>query len=83
MKPSFQPAFADKGEDYLEGGIQHSFGIKPEIKNQFNTPAPNAYDADKGEDYLEGGIQHSFGQKLPDLKTFQTPSPNMYRPEEC
>ena len=41
---------ADKGEDYLEGGIQHSFGIKPEIKNKFVTPAPNAYNADKGED---------------------------------
>ena len=50
----------DKGEDYLEGGIQHSFGIKPEIKNKFQTPAPCAYDTDKGEDYLEGGIQHSF-----------------------
>ena len=41
---------ADKGEDYLEGGIQHILGIKPEIKNKFVTPAPNAYNADKGED---------------------------------
>ena len=38
----------DKGEDYLEGEIQHSFGIKPAIKNKFLTPAPNAYNTDKG-----------------------------------
>jgi len=67
----------------LEGGIQHSFGIKPDIQNKFKTPAPNAYDADKGEDYLEGGIKHSFGQKLSELKSFVTPAPNNYRPEDC
>merc|ERR1712106_834271 len=72
----------EKGEDYLEGGIQHSFGIKPEIKNKFLTPSPNAYNADKGEDYLEGGIQHSFGIK-PEIKNkFLTPPPNAYNAEK-
>merc|ERR1711976_1119145 len=26
---------SEKSEDYLEGGIQHSFGQKPETKNKF------------------------------------------------
>ena len=60
----------------MEGSIQHSFGIKPELKNAFLTPAPNAYNADKGEDYLEGGIQHSFGMKPEAKNKFLTPAPN-------
>merc|ERR1719300_1761242 len=71
------------GEDYLEGGIQHSFGIKPEILNKFKTPAPNAYDADKGEEYLEGTKAISMGVKLSELRSFSTPAPNVYHPEEC
>merc|ERR1711892_444199 len=71
-----------KGEDYLEGGIQHSFGIKPEMKNKFLTPAPNAYNADKGEDYLEGGIKHSFGIKLEPKNKFLTPAPNAYNADK-
>ena len=67
-----------KGEEYLEGGIQLSFGIKPEIKMKFLTPAPNTYHTDKGEEYLEGGIRHSFGIK-PEIKNkIFTPAPNAY-----
>ena len=29
---------SEKGEEYLEGGIKHSFGIKPEPFNKFKTP---------------------------------------------
>merc|ERR1712079_413089 len=65
-------------EDYLGGGINHSFGIKPEIPNKFKTPAPNAYNSDKSEDYLEGGINHSFGIKPEIPNKFKTPAPNAY-----
>ena len=73
---------AEKGEEYLEGGIKHSFGIKPETKNIFLTPAPNAYNADKGEDYLEGGIKHSFGIKPEPMNNFVTPAPNAYNADK-
>ena len=62
---------SDKGEEYLEGGIKHSFGVKPEPMNKFKTPAPNAYDSEKGEEYLEGGIKHSFGVKLEPMNKFK------------
>ena len=57
--------------------------MKPEIKNKFVTPSPNAYDADKGEDYLEGSKGVTMGVKLSDLRSFSTPAPNTYRPEQC
>ena len=73
---------SEKGEEYLEGGIKHSFGLKPEPMNKFKTPAPNAYDSEKGEEYLEGGIKHSFGVKPEPMNKFKTPAPNAYDSEK-
>merc|ERR1712079_882186 len=73
---------SEKSEEYLEGGIKHSFGVKPEPINKFKTPAPNAYDSEKGEEYLEGGIKHSFGLKPEPLNKFKTPAPNAYDSEK-
>jgi len=62
----------------LEGGIKHSFGIKPDLKNKFRTPAPNAYDTEKGEDYLDCVKSLSMGERLREAKKFLTPAPNKY-----
>jgi len=70
---------SEKSEDYLEGGIKLSFGLKPEIKNKFKTPAPNAYDTEKGEDYLDVTVkQLTMGERLKEAKKFLTPAPNKY-----
>jgi len=73
---------SERSEEYLEGGIQHSFGVKPDLINKFKTPAPNAYDSEKGEEYLEGGIKHSFGVKPDPINKFKTPAPNAYNSEK-
>merc|ERR1712107_59190 len=64
-----------------EGGIKHSFGIKPDLKNKFRTPAPNAYDTEKGEDYLDCVKSLSMGERLREAKKFLTPAPNKYEVE--
>ena len=69
---------SEKGEEYLEGGIKHSFGVKPEPMNKFKTPAPNAYDSEKGEEYLEGMKAITIGARLREAKKFLTPAPNKY-----
>ena len=68
----------DKSEDFLEGGIQLSFGLKPEIKNKFQTPSPNAYNAEKGEEYLEERPAKSMGARLEPKTKYKTPAPNAY-----
>merc|ERR1712210_150849 len=70
------------GEEYLEGGIQHSFGLKPDGLKKYQTPAPNAYNADKGQEYLEERPARSMGAKLDDLKKYNTPAPNAYNSDK-